>query len=730
PGGLQHPNGDSLKVADMYSKSGGREIQIYLQGVYPDWPYDVKNEDDIEDYIAKIEPAIKQIASASNQELFVYIPFNEPDAIWYNIDDKKEEFFQDWQVVYEKILEIDPQASIAGPNNSYYDQQFYADFMEFCQENDCLPDVVTWHELDNHFYVDWYQHYNSYREIEANLGIEPREITINEYGTFMDLSVPGQLIQWLARFEATKVDACLAYWHDAGSLDDLVVENNKVTGAWWLYKWYSDLTGQTVKVIPPAKNKAGLQGIASLDNNKEEVRLLFGGASGETKITINGFADLDCFNNQVQVEVISTAWTGQKGAATGASLELKRNYKIVDGQVEVELSDLDMATAYQLRISSEQNSINSAQETSWKSSYGAERAKITNASIFSGGYFDGKKLYNPNQNYNSGGQRVGDINRDNSQVEFSVEVPQTGTYRLDIFYSNGHQDLAEQLLQVDDGPGKKIEYPPTIDWNYQAIKTLKLDLQAGTHIISFAKDDNSLEGASLSVELDKIDLTYLAGIDEQESEIMIYREEYNSETTSNDAVISVPDNGYYVVNLNCSNHLDAEESIKLRVNDLELQQQLTRDDKQAIVYLQAGINLVSVASDISINSVELAENRAPLFSWRLERNEASGKQEKSYSFEKINLVEAGDYKMVVYYANAERESGHMYNVDLVDRSAQISVNGTTDQEFYFRNTFSWNNYSTIVIDLELKAGVNTIAFVNDNNYLPKIDQIEIYKGDL
>ena len=38
--GLQHPNGDAFKVAPEFKRSGGRQIQIYIQDIYKNWPYD------------------------------------------------------------------------------------------------------------------------------------------------------------------------------------------------------------------------------------------------------------------------------------------------------------------------------------------------------------------------------------------------------------------------------------------------------------------------------------------------------------------------------------------------------------------------------------------------------------------------------------------------------------------------------------------------------------------
>src|SRR5882724_2173541 len=40
PDGLQHPNGDALKIAPEFKRTGGRDIQIYMQDIYQSWPYD------------------------------------------------------------------------------------------------------------------------------------------------------------------------------------------------------------------------------------------------------------------------------------------------------------------------------------------------------------------------------------------------------------------------------------------------------------------------------------------------------------------------------------------------------------------------------------------------------------------------------------------------------------------------------------------------------------------
>jgi hypothetical protein len=81
--------------------------------------------------------------------------------------------------------------------------------------------------------------------------------------------------------------------------------------------------------------------------------------------------------------------------------------------------------------------------------------------------------------------------------------------------------------------------------------------------------------------------------------------------------------------------------------------------------------------------------------------------------------------MVVHFANAENRGKHDYNSQIVDRYADIRVNGGPAKRVYFRNTFAWNIYRTQVVDVELDEGDNTIQFSNDSADAPHIAKIEI-----
>ena len=405
-GGLQHPNGDALNVSETYKAAGGREIEIYIQDIYPNWPYDSLG---INDYLGKVEQVVAQVVGSSNRSLFSYVPFNEPDQIWYNKTDKKQAFFNDWQTVHRKIRSIDSLARIVGPNLARYDSAFYRDFMAFARQNDCLPDVISWHELNDDFFGGWYQRFDDFRRIESDLGLPAREICINEYCRIKgDLGIPGQLIQWMTRFENSKVDACLAYWTDAGSLNNLVRRDhyNQVTGAWWLYRWYGGLTGDTVKVTPPAADVEGLQGLAALDSAKQQARILLGGCNGDVRIVVRGFETTPYFNKEVHAVVWVTEHTGLNPSSDPA-LILERDFEMIAGRLSLTLENTVSTSAYQISLSPIKNAV-PAHPFTYLSAYADLSGNATiNYAAF------------PSVELRAGGR-----------VAFIVTAPENGFYRL------------------------------------------------------------------------------------------------------------------------------------------------------------------------------------------------------------------------------------------------------------------------------------------------------------
>jgi hypothetical protein len=45
-----------------------------------------------------------------------------------------------------KLRELDPDVKITGPSLAGYNGSFMQDFLSFCKTNNCLPDIIGWHE--------------------------------------------------------------------------------------------------------------------------------------------------------------------------------------------------------------------------------------------------------------------------------------------------------------------------------------------------------------------------------------------------------------------------------------------------------------------------------------------------------------------------------------------------------------------------------------------------------
>jgi hypothetical protein len=638
PDGLQHPNGDALKIAPMFKRAGGRDIQIYMQDIYKQWPYENLG---IADYLAKVDTMTRKVVADPYRSSYVYVPFNEPDQIWYS--GNLSGLLADWKSVFQKIRSIDSTARIAGPNFSNYRSADLRTFLTFARDNGVLPDVMTWHELGDDFYSSWQDHYNDYRSIESSLGISARPITINEYGRYSgDLGVPGNLVQFVAKFEASKVDGCLAYWTTAGGLNDLVTHNNQATGGWWLYKWYGELSGNTVAVTPPSA-AGSLQGLAALDPAKKQARVIFGGnnpATGtyDTNVVVKGLGSASYLGSTVHATVWGVDTSGLN-ASSGPYVVKEGDFTASGGQVTVPLTGLKGQSAYQIIVTpnTDLSAISSA------SRYEAEYARVGGTA---------KITYGSNTGYSGTYFVEGYGASSTASTKFVVSVPSDGYYNLGLRYSAGPYSGAPAnrsvRLRLNGSDLTDVALPGTVDWNTWKSVTTKVFLPAGISRVeynAYASDDRD------AVNLDYVDVAATSGT------ITAYEAEASGNTLAGAAAVvsdSAASGGKYVG------------------------------------WVGAG-----AANTMRFNNVTAST--------------------------------AGRYRMVVGYANGELGDGATnYNSNIVDRYAEISVNGGTAKKVYFRNTLGWSNYWTTVVDVDLAAGANTVTFGNSSSgYAPNIDRIQI-----
>src|SRR5690606_30524200 len=98
-----------------------------------------------------------------------------------------------------------------------------------------------------------------------------------------------------------KMNSMLPYWNTANSYGSLLAGQNEPNGAWWLYKWYADMFGgdmAKVSVVTPRSETdafgPGLYGLTSIQDERKQVGIAFGGTKGSGSIVFNnvtGHAD-------------------------------------------------------------------------------------------------------------------------------------------------------------------------------------------------------------------------------------------------------------------------------------------------------------------------------------------------------------------------------------------------------------------------------------------------------
>ncbi|MGA6226917.1 CBM35 domain-containing protein [Streptomyces umbrinus] len=752
-GGAQHPNGDALTVSKSFFRNGGGEILVMMQDIYSKWPYEDLG---IDDYLPKVDKIVEEVSADPNSDRFVYIPFNEPDQIWYNLgtsnqaqyEINRDRFFKDWKTVYERIRAIDPDARIAGPNESGYHTRLLTDFLAFAKRENVLPQIMTWHELDSSSLRNFQGNYDSYRAIEKNLGIAPLKINIDEYANRRDLSVPGQLAQWVSMFERNKVYANQAYWDAAGNLDGNVVRSNIPNGGWWFFRWYAGLTGNTVKVTPPQANTIDtLQGLASYDKKRRQAQVLLGGSAGDSDVVVQNVSR-SVFGRTVTATVAESAWSGYEGQHAAPRVLTRTKVKVAaDGSVTVPLRGMHKMSAYRIALTPGGSGTPSTASVPWSASYEAEDAAITGGQVYTQG-----TVSNANGYAASGTKDVGSLNTSSSKVEFTVDVPSAGTYDLAILYGNQSGTPATQKLSIDGGDPVTVSYPSTENWTYRAKKDVGIELPAGQHVLTLAKGD-------AEVTLDRIDLTARAAAAPSASYEATLADisgkpsyDYSSSGgvgtgalvlhSGDKAVFDAyaPRDGYYTVVSRAS------EAVKLELHG----EKVTASPGRALrLYLVAGNNRIAMtAKGASVRSLDVSGAGSTSGTLSYEGASATlaggaklvdsahasagsyigwlGNSASSTAEFTVDAPKSGRYMLVIHYAhNDRRDNGHSYNTDIMSRTADITVGTAAPQKVTFKNTWSWDDYWTVGVPVDLKKGSNKVTFGNASAWAPNIDRIEL-----
>ena len=356
--GAQHPSGHTDQVAPEFFGMGGKWLLDYMQDYYSQWPYQNVG---IASYLSVVDTIVNGVRNGPDASRYVFVPFNEPDGIWYSLNPSNSnfgtemtQFEEDWTTVFQRIRADDPGALIAGPFGSAYNATVMRQRLPQLRQG---PRRAAGRR---HLARAGARHGGV---VPLRLRELPRARTSGRHragpgghrrvrGPVPAVrAVPGEMVQLLAEFEDAKVYADLPFWDIADNYSDTTVRNDEPNGQWWLMDWYGQLTGRTVAVTPPQPDVLDtLQGPSALDTAKRDSP----GSCSPTRpaastAKVTGI-DPAVFGQAVHVSVQSIGWTGYDGSAYTPLDVAETEYRVVNGTVTVPLGELNPSDAYQVVV--------------------------------------------------------------------------------------------------------------------------------------------------------------------------------------------------------------------------------------------------------------------------------------------------------------------------------------------------------------------------------------------
>ena len=834
-GGKQHPTGDAVRTSSALLSAGVRDMQIYLQDNYLEWPYDAPVKDgeiDLDAYQKTVEGIIygmicdeaqqgdggafkgsdgKYYLLNENRKNYSYVLFNEPDQIWYwgNLEGLKKA----WKKIYKAVKAIDSDARCVGPNFSGFNEDSYDSFLKYCRDNDCLPEIISWHELGDISLTDYNKHYDAVMTMVdkyySDSSYQP-QLMVNEYARHYDIGAPGGLVKWLSMFEDRDMSGCMAYWAMANTLNEMAADQNSPSSTWWVYHWYAQMTGRQCPLTSPEFDKTRFYGLTSYDEDINTAYALFGGDENQhsTETVFLDNIDSTALQNDrgaVHVKLYAVSFSGQLGASYKPYTIFDGNVKADGNTVKLTVTDTDEMDAYFAVITKPRdNSEGTAMDgvTLPVISYEAENAKLLGGATAYDK--DGWATF-----ATSGRGDVGNINNYGDGVEFTVNVAESGYYNASLFYSLQAPYVNPKTLKPDAngqnrGIGKALPYGVTLDgkqlenitlestvtWSYKNHCDFQIYLSAGEHKLTF-KHINGNEGSKgnlqLVAALDKLDLVKASDSD-NDFEISL-SEQKNFKTDSGYRITAIaPKEGYYTITADgeislskqCIDYAaDAKSESTCSVYDTETGNTVYLAQGANTLLVKGNANTLSFryeaektntastviyADDFTLHGNNpYLKNSSYAVSEKVvselgigQSNSSDEKPEYNYLKFKVNAKSGGVYNLSIRYSNDEpapimlKADGstyiHPYNIDLVERYAQISVNGAEPETVYFKNTLSWDTFKIVNIQVTLNEGENEITINNDNSYqfstlvnstAPEIDTITVspltygeYKAEL
>ena len=762
-GGLQHPIGEVGDIASSLIEGGNCDyIVVYLQDMYSTWYYDNAAIDEAkakgtydwkkylqETYFPLIEKTINEMKDTQYSDMLVYCIFNECDnGVWFGewITDGEngwnsfneqgmDNFNQAWKMTYDYVKSLDPDAVIGGPGNYEYSNVKTDYFLKYASENNCVPEVIIYHELGDRSIYDWDENVKDLRVIEDKYGISTdTPIIVTEYGRMQDNGNPNTMLKYIVRSEYSGVYSNQAYWLLADNLSNTCADYNTPNSAWWVYRWYTNMQGKLMSVEvndilhsdlgKSIKNKREPRyqqylGMGTISDSFDKLDILVAGADYKGRVVVKNLDETELYGENIKIEITAVTYQGLVGQVTEPET-VEVYTKKCGKKLSIPL-DMDADTAYHITVTQCDDDIEYENDNLYVRFEAEHGELLNNAYVYDSAYAT------------TGEQNgmVGGMEQEGQGVKIPVRVPEDGAYELRVIYGNSNDgttgdDRVDTLVNfsVDDGDKQIIAFSNTIKSELTNTYDMTLELTKGTHYLTFTHNTGTYVLDSILVRrTEDANKVYSEKDDDRECAYLVIAET----------------DGYYLVKTG--------KNINLTVDGAKT---VTDANGEVVVYLRRGLNYVDLSentvfevltTDKTGNSITLLTKDAALSdSAEIQYNASADKyfvtgisSDGGSANYNITAPADGIYKMTICYSNNRENGVHSYNVDLVEDYITISVNGEKTENLYCRNTYSWNTYTTVTTNIELSAGENVITLSNDGTnkfndnitYAPNIAEITV-----
>lgn len=749
-GGLQHPIGEVGDVAPSLLRTGHCDyIVVYLQDMFSTWYYadaDItemkKNgtynwkEFLTKNYFPLVEKSITEMADTEYADKLVYCIFNECDnGVWFGEwttdgengwhdwnEQGQKNFYEAWKMTYDYVKSLDPDAIIGGPGNYEYSSWKTDAFLKFTSENNCTPEVIIYHELGDRSIYDWEVNVKDLYAIEEKYGIDTdTPIIITEYGRMQDNGNPCTMLKYIVRTENTKVYSNQAYWLFADNLCSTCADYNTPNSAWWVYRWYTSMQGQTMKseihdilhadLGKAVKEKRELRyqqfmGLGTITDEKDKIEILVSGADYKGRVVAENLADTALYGKNVEIKIDAITYQGILG-----KVYEPETVKIYSEKCSKNLSvtlDMDDDTAYRITVTPAENAQEFKNDNLWVR-YEAEHGTLLG------------DAYTYDSAYATTGEEmgmVGGMEKDGDGVEITINIPEDDKYQFCFIYGKANDGAtaadrvnAEAYFSYDGNKENVMFLSNTIRSEITDTCYNAFHLEKGEHTLKFTHKEGTFVLDSVLVRrVEEREFVYIEKDDDRaNSYLAIARDDgYYKLTTSVDgaynidgAEVNISNGEAYVYLRRGLNYIGTPENAVISIFALH-------EDRIGSDWVNASEKrIIFSASEISIS--DGAEFIAQDAYGHIEGITSDGGKAEF----RINAPEKGTYKLTVVYSNNRENGVHSYNVDLVEDFITISVNGEKSENLYCRNTYSYDTNTSVTTNIVLAEGENIITFSND-----------------